>query len=133
MVLTRFSALRIDIIHRDHLAARAMRALVLLLLATGITSARVPNPAIEGPVTGGLGAPFVAATTFDLARGRLRRGGVLRLRHGDAPTRTRAPLAADGAVDGRRRGATAAYKTRILVYRPIESGGSSTAPSSSSG
>src|SRR2546430_949360 len=37
-----------------------------MALATG-TSAQVPSPSIEGPITNP-GTPFVAATTFDLAQ-----------------------------------------------------------------
>src|SRR2546422_4144493 len=37
-------------------------------LTSAVSSAAVPAPTIEGPVTGGLGTPFIAATTFDLSQ-----------------------------------------------------------------
>ena len=42
--------------------------LVSWCLTADVSSAPVPAPTIEGPVTGGLGTPFIAATTFDLSQ-----------------------------------------------------------------
>ncbi len=43
------------------------RPLILLCVLAAPVFAQVPVPTIEGPVSGGTGAPFIAATTFDLA------------------------------------------------------------------
>jgi len=85
-----------------------------MALATG-TSAQVPSPSIEGPITNP-GTPFVAATTFDLAQVGYEEAeyfisGTARAYVNNAPLE----------MDGRwsvTTGETAAYKTRILVYRP---------------
>jgi Alpha/beta hydrolase domain len=78
----------------------------------------VSSPAVEGPVTGGSGSPFVATTGFDLARVGYRQDEFFI--SGTASAFTNA-----GAFrsDGRWRVApagSAEYKTRILVYRPID-------------
>ncbi len=94
-----------------------MRRLLLvpLLLSAMTASAAVPSPTIEGPVAG---APFVAATTFDPAV-----VGYVQEEYFISGTATSfgsaTPLGSDGqwtAVPG----ATAPYKTRIVVYRPIK-------------
>ncbi|HEX7409073.1 MAG TPA: alpha/beta hydrolase domain-containing protein [Candidatus Binatia bacterium] len=78
----------------------------------------VPSPTIEGPITGGKGMPFIASTTFDLAE-----VGYSEAEYFISGTATAyanvGPLGTDGNWTV-RRGDTAAYKTRILVYRPIE-------------
>src|SRR5438034_4145983 len=53
----------------SRLAAGFVVAVALLSssVAPGAVSAEVPRPTIEGPITGGRGTPFVAATTFDLS------------------------------------------------------------------
>ncbi len=43
------------------------RPLSLLCVLAAPVFAQVPAPTIEGPVSGGTGAPLIAATTFDLA------------------------------------------------------------------
>ena len=91
-------------------------ALVSSCLTSDVSSAPVPTPAIEGPVTGGLGKPFIAATTFDLSQvGYVQEEYFI---SGTATAFTNAgPLGSDGnwtVVPG----ATAPYKTRILVHRP---------------
>ena len=50
---------------------------------------------------------------------RLRAGGVLRLRHRRTRTRARTPLTDDGKWTVTENG-SAPYKTRIVVYRPID-------------
>ncbi len=78
----------------------------------------VARPTIEGPVTGGTGKPFIASTTFDLAQ-----VGYVEAEYFISGTATAytnvGPLSADGkwqveAAD------QAAYKTRLLVYRPSD-------------
>lgn len=81
-------------------------------------SASVPSPLVEGPVTGGRGAPTVQATSFDLSEvGYLAEEFFL--------TGTARAYVASGELrtDGRwsvASGATAEYKTRIVVHRPID-------------
>lgn len=75
------------------------------------------GPTLEGPVSGGSGRPFVAATTFDLAE-----VGYSEAEYFLSGTAT--AYANDGPVgeDGRwsvTPAATAAYKTRMVVYRPL--------------
>lgn len=78
----------------------------------------VPSPTLEGPVSGGSGSPFVAATTFDLAE-----VGYTQVEYFVAGTAAAyvnvEPLANDGrwSVEPDE---TAAYRTRILVHRPID-------------
>jgi Alpha/beta hydrolase domain len=89
-----------------------------LLSSIHLAAATVPTPTIEGPVTGGLGAPFVAATTFDLATVGYTAEEFFISGTASAFTNT-APLGTDGqwsVVPGE----SAAYKTRILVYRPVK-------------
>ena len=89
-----------------------------LLLCAGmvrVAAAQVPSPALEGPI-GGPGAPTIASTSFDLAQvGYLQEeyfiGGTA-----SAYVNT-GPLGADGMWTVTADEA-AAYKTRILVYRP---------------
>jgi hypothetical protein len=78
----------------------------------------VSSPNVEGPVTGGAGVPFIAATSFDLAEVGYSQaeyffGGTATAYVNDGP------LGPDGkwAVAA---GTTAAYKTRMVVYRPID-------------
>ncbi|TMA54713.1 MAG: hypothetical protein E6J75_13445, partial [Deltaproteobacteria bacterium] len=90
--------------------------LVSWCLTADVSSAPVPAPTIEGPVTGGLGTPFIAATTFDLSQvGYVEEEFFI---SGTATAFTNVgPLGSDGhwtAIPGD----TAAYKTRILVHRP---------------
>jgi hypothetical protein len=90
-------------------------ALALLLSAT-VASAQVPSPTLEGPITGGHGTPFVAATSFDLAR-----VGYTEEEYFISGTASAYTNVGALTPDGRwtvAPGATAAYKTRILVFRP---------------
>ena len=85
-----------------------------MALATG-TSAQVPSPSIEGPITNP-GTPFVAATTFDLAQVGYEEAEYFISGTARAYVNS-APLGTDGRWSV-TTGETAAYKTRILVYRP---------------
>jgi hypothetical protein len=91
-------------------------AVLALLASLQVATAEVPTPTIEGPVGGGLGAPFVAGTSFDLADVGYTAEEFFVSGTASAYTNT-APLGQDGlwsVVPGE----SAAYKTRILVYRP---------------
>jgi len=89
----------------------------IIALATS-TRAQVPSPGIEGPITTP-GTPFVAATTFDLAKVGYEEAeyfisGTARAYVNGAPLGT----------DGRwsvTMGETAPYKTRIIAFRPTNS------------
>jgi hypothetical protein len=98
-------------------SGRSVRLAVLALLATAtVTAAEVPSPTVEGPVTGGSGTPFVAATTFDLAQVGYQQEEYFI--SGTATAFTSAgPLTSDGKWTV-APAETAAYKTRLLVYRP---------------
>lgn len=78
----------------------------------------VASPTLEGPVTGGAGAPFIATTVFDLAQ-----VGYMQTEYFMSGTATSyvnvGALAADGLWTV-EPAATADYKTRIVVYRPID-------------
>lgn len=80
--------------------------------------AGVAHPVLEGPVTGGSGVPFVASTLFDLAQ-----VGYMQEEYFVSGTAT--AYTSNGALgtDGMwlaEPAATAEYKTRIVVYRPID-------------
>jgi hypothetical protein len=101
---------------RGRRAARVALTLTKILFTATLAAAEVPTPTIEGPVTGGNGTPFVAGTTFDLADvGYMAEEFFI---SGTATAYASAvPLTADGLWTV-TPGDTAAYKTRILVYRP---------------
>jgi hypothetical protein len=92
-------------------------AVLILLSSHHVAAAAVPTPTIEGPVSGGLGAPFVASTSFDLADVGYAAEEFFISGTASAYTNT-APLGLDGLWSV-APGASAAYKTRILVYRPL--------------
>lgn len=78
----------------------------------------VPSPQVEGPVSGGLGRPFIASTIFDLADVGYREAEYI-----IDGTATAYTNVGSFAADGRwtvQPGATADYRTRLLVYRPIQ-------------
>lgn len=82
----------------------------------------VPTPTtIEGPVTGGNGVPFVAGTSFDLGEvGYVQSEYFLT---GTARAfREVGALGTDGRWSVVPSGETAAYKTRVVVNRPIDPG-----------
>ena len=76
------------------------------------------SPTIEGPVTGGKGSPFIAATSFDLGT-----VGYVEEEYFISGTASAyAPVGTLGS-DGRwtvKPASSAAYKTRILVFRPAD-------------
>jgi alpha/beta hydrolase family protein len=79
---------------------------------------RVSQPAVEGPIGGGTGRPFVASTFFDL--GQVGYSEVEFFLSGTATGYASAvPLSDDGKWRVSPSG-TAAYRTRIVVYRPID-------------
>jgi hypothetical protein len=91
-------------------------AVLALLSSLQVATAAVPTPTIEGPITGGIGAPFVAGTSFDLADVGYTAEEFFVSGTASAYT-SAAPLGADGLWSV-APGASAAYETRILVYRP---------------
>lgn len=95
-----------------------MAGLLLLAIATTATlvAAQAATPTIEGPVSGGTGHPFIAATGFDLdTAGYMQEEFFI---SGTATAYTSlAPLSSDGQW-ALMPSVTAAYKTRIVVYRP---------------
>lgn len=76
----------------------------------------VPSPILEGPVTGGAGAPFIAATVFDLAQVGYEQAEYFMSGTATSYVNVGA-LGADGLWTI-EPAASADYKTRILVYRP---------------
>jgi hypothetical protein len=97
-------------------ASRLVLALFAAVLAAAEARADVPNPTVDGPVTGGLGAPFVAATTFKLGKVGYEQAEYFLSGTASAFTNV-GPLGADGAWTV-APGTTAPYETRIVVYRP---------------
>ena len=81
--------------------------------------ASVAIPTIEGPVSGGEGKPFIAATTFDLAQVGYSEAEYFI--SGTAAAYTNVGLLRTDGKWAAEAGHTAEYKTRILVYRPISS------------
>lgn len=79
----------------------------------------VPNPTLEGPVTGGNGAPFIQSTNFNLAEVGYRQTELFMSGTARAFTNI-APLDEDGFWDAALSGSTVDYKVRIVVYRPID-------------
>src|SRR5262245_44929196 len=93
-----------------------LAAAVSVLTLSANAGAQIPSPTIEGPIMGP-GDPFVASTGFDLAQVGYEQAEYFISGTASAYTST-APLGADGMWSAARNGATAAYKTRLLVYRP---------------
>ena len=87
-----------------------------MLALARIAAAQIPTPTLEGPVTSP-GSAFVQTTTFDLADvGYVQEEYFV---SGTARAYTASgALGEDGAWTAARDGATAEYKTRIVVYRP---------------
>jgi alpha/beta hydrolase family protein len=114
--------------HRVRISVVALAALLISAFGCGDDDGS-PPPAtqrgagvsrshIEGPVTGGKGTPFIASTTFDLAQ-----VGYSQAEYFLSGTATAYRDAGPFADDGKwtvTAGDTAAYKTRIVVYRPID-------------
>jgi Alpha/beta hydrolase domain len=89
--------------------------LATLFLLVGVATAQVPSPQIEGPITGP-GTPFVETTSFDLASvGYTQEEFFI---SGTAHSYTSSgPLGTDGKWSVTPAD-SAAYETRIIVYRP---------------
>jgi hypothetical protein len=88
--------------------------LAVVVQAT-VASAVAPSPTIEGPVTGP-GTPFIASTTFDLSQ-----VGYSEAEYFMAGTAAAYIPAGTLGSDGQwaaTAASSAAYKTRLLVYRP---------------
>jgi hypothetical protein len=78
----------------------------------------VANPLVEGPVTGGFGVPFVQSTRFELSEVGYQQAEFFV--SGSATGYVNVgPLDSDGVWHAAAAGA-APYKTRIVVYRPID-------------
>ena len=92
-------------------------ASVVLWLQLAMTAlAQVPIPTLEGPVAGGAGTPTIISTTFDPAQIGYTEEEFFT--SGTATAYTSAdPLGTDGTWTA-TPASTAAYKTRIVVYRP---------------
>jgi hypothetical protein len=91
-------------------------AIVLALAAAMRASAAVPSPTLEGPITSP-GSAFIASTSFDLSE-----VGYTQQEYFISGTATAYISASLLTPDGKwtvTPGSTAPYKTRILVYRPI--------------
>lgn len=99
------------------LAASTLLTTTLSFAGATLATGTVPTPTVEGPLSGGLGAPFIAATTFDLAEVGYTQDEYFVSGTATAYTNV-GPLRSDGMWTV-TPGETAAYKTRILVYRPI--------------
>ena len=93
------------------------RAALLVLILVARVGAQVPTPAVEGPITSPGGA-FLPSTTFDLASVGYRQEEYFVSGTAGAYVNT-APLDLDG-VWTVTPGDTASYKTRIVVYRPVD-------------
>lgn len=78
----------------------------------------VAKPTIEGPVTGGKGVPFIGTTRFDLTQVGYSEAEYFM--SGMATAYTNVGALSDDGKWNVTRGDAAAYKTRILVYRPID-------------
>ena len=79
----------------------------------------VPNPLLEGPITGGRGSPWLQSTNFDLAEIGYMQTELFMSGTARAYTNV-GELPPDGAWLAMPAGTTAAYRTRIVVYRPID-------------
>lgn len=77
----------------------------------------VASPTLEGPVTGGAGAPFVATTVFDLAQVGYQQAEYFM--SGTATSYVNVGTLGEDGLWTVEPAATADYKTRVLVYRPI--------------
>jgi len=82
-----------------------------------LAASTVSIPKVEGPITGP-GSPSIISTNFNLAKVGYRTGEYF-----ISGSAVRYRLKGAAPADGRwrvARGATAAYKTRLLVYRPSD-------------
>jgi hypothetical protein len=100
---------------RSTFAAALAFAMTTVFAAS--TGAQVPGPAIEGPIASPESA-FIGSTTFDLAQVGYEQAEYFMSGTASAYT-SAAPLGADG-IWSLAPGETAAYTTRLLVYRPTK-------------
>ena len=87
-------------------------------LDAGSDGAVTSRTTLEGPVTGGLGSPWIAATSYDLAE-----VGYSTTEYFVSGTASAYMNVGDFGSDGRwnaQPAASAPFKTRIVVYRPID-------------
>lgn len=96
--------------------AHVAGAIIALVLSNARAHAQVPSPTIEGPIASPQDA-FISSTSFDLASVGYEQAEYFISGTATAYTNT-APLGTDGKWSVAPSGTTAAYKTRILVYRP---------------
>lgn len=98
------------------LARRSIVVSLAILASVHVSHALVPSPTVEGPITGGKGTPSIASTTFDLEQVGYRQEEYFI--SGEARAYTSSNTF---SPDGRWMAipaTLAAYKTRILVYKP---------------
>ncbi len=104
------------------IGAAALGAVLVAPPVAGATPAatpiRVPVPTVEGPITTGNGKIVLQSSTFDLASVGYEQEEYF-LSGSATSYANAAPLTADGKWTV-SPAATAPYKTRIVVYRPIE-------------
>ena len=104
--------------YRGNIGRMRSARILLTLCAIAVASAApaaVPNPTVEGPITSPGGA-FLQSTTIDLASLGYRQAEYFLSGTASAYT-SDTPRGADGLWTV-TPAATAAYKTRIVVYRP---------------
>jgi hypothetical protein len=97
------------------LARRVRPLLAVLPLVAAAARAQVPNPMVEGPITGP-GAPFLQGTSFDLGEVGYVQEEYFFSGTARAYANT-APLGTDGKWSV-TPAASAAYRTRLVVHRP---------------
>jgi len=86
--------------------------------ASGSATRKVPVPTVEGPITSGRGTIALASTSIDLAA-----AGYEQAEYFISGTATSYTTPVDPGIDGRWTVApadTSPYKTRVVVYRPID-------------
>ncbi|HUE30807.1 MAG TPA: alpha/beta hydrolase domain-containing protein [Verrucomicrobiae bacterium] len=100
---------------RPGVAALTLVAALAAATRPIVAAAAVESPTLEGPITGP-GKPFIESTTLDLAQVGYEEAEYFISGTASAFTSS-APLTSDGRWTA-TAGETAAYKTRVLVYRP---------------
>jgi hypothetical protein len=96
---------------------RLVVAALAVAAVTGRAGAQVPSPTIEGPITSPGGAFIGSPANIDFASVGYEQAEYFISGTANAYTNT-GPLGVDGMWSVAPSGTTAAYKTRILVYRP---------------
>ena len=103
---------------RSSAFAALLVVLVVMSLAAGAAAATGPSATVDGPVTGGKGVPSLASTSFDLASVGYQQSEFFVSGTASAYTSAK-PLTSDGKWTV-KPASTAAYKTRVVVYRPTD-------------